>query len=221
MKRDWNARARENAMHYVASSREEWSLAEFLESGRESVDAEVVPDLELIAGGRDPKQLRVLEIGCGMGRMTKHLADIFGEVHGIDVSGEMVARAREVLSDTPNAFVYETSGEDLRLFPDRFFDFVFSFIVLQHVPFREVVLGYLREAYRTLRPGGVFKFQVMGVVVEGERDTWVGVGFEEDELRRHADELGFEVLRTEGAGTQYFWNWWKSPGSPAPAAQTP
>jgi ubiquinone/menaquinone biosynthesis C-methylase UbiE len=211
MKREWNARARENAMHYVASSRDDWTLTEFLDSGRESVEAEVVRDLDLITGGRDPKELRVLEIGCGIGRMTKHLADLFGEVHGIDVAGEMVRRAREVLAGTPNAFVYETSGEDLRLFPDRFFDFVFSFIVLQHVPFREVVLAYLREAFRTLRPGCLFKFQVMGVVVEGERDTWVGVGFEEDELRRHADEIGFEVVRTEGAGTQYFWNWWRRP----------
>jgi ubiquinone/menaquinone biosynthesis C-methylase UbiE len=211
MKRDWNARARENAMHYVASGRDDWTLAEFLESGRESVEAEVVRDLELIAPGRDPKELRVLEIGCGLGRMTKHLADIFGEVHGIDVSGEMIARAREVLAGTSNVFVYETSGEDLRLFPDRFFDFVFSFIVLQHVPLKEVVVAYLREAYRTLRPGSVFKFQVMGVVVEGERDTWVGVGFTEDELRVLAGEIGFDVVRSEGAGTQYFWNWWRRP----------
>src|SRR5215211_9366863 len=103
MKRDWNARAQENAMHYVASGRDEWTVEEFFASGRESVEATVVPDLALIAGGHDPKALRVLEIGCGVGRMTRSLAELFGEVHGVDVSGEMVRRGRELLADVPNA----------------------------------------------------------------------------------------------------------------------
>jgi len=34
--------------------------------------------------------MRVLEIGCGAGRLTRALAKLFGEVHGVDVSGEMV-----------------------------------------------------------------------------------------------------------------------------------
>jgi len=209
MKRDWNARAQENAMHYVASGRDEWTVEEFFASGRESVEATVVPDLALIAGGRDPKALRVLEIGCGIGRMTRSLAELFGEVHGVDVSGEMVRRGRELLADVPNAFLHETNGEDLSTFPDAFFDFAYSFIVFQHIPFREVVLGYLGETWRTLRPGSVFTFQAQGVVLPGERDTWVGVGFEEDELHAIAAELGFEVVRSDGARTQYFWNRWR------------
>jgi len=70
-------------------------------------------------------------------------------------------------------------------------------------------VSYLREAHRTLRPGGVFKFQVQGVVLPGERDTWVGVGFTPDEMTEHARAIGFDVVRSEGAGTQYFWQLWR------------
>ena len=33
-----------------------------------------------------------IEIGCGAGRITRALARLFGEVHGVDISGEMVCR---------------------------------------------------------------------------------------------------------------------------------
>ncbi len=37
--------------------------------------------------------MRVLEIGCGAGSITRALARLFGEVHAVDVSGEMAALA--------------------------------------------------------------------------------------------------------------------------------
>jgi len=58
----------------------------------------VVKDLELITDGTDPKKMRILEIGCGAGRMTKYLAELFGEVHGVDVSDEMVRVGRDRLN---------------------------------------------------------------------------------------------------------------------------
>ena len=47
-----------------------------------------------ICQGKDPKQMRVLEIGCGAGRVTRALASVFGEVYAVDISGEMVRQAR-------------------------------------------------------------------------------------------------------------------------------
>ena len=91
MREDWDARARENAFHYIASSQEEWRVEEFLGSGEESVQEAILDDLEIICQGREPKQMRVLEIGCGAGRMTRALARVFGEVHGVDVSGALLS----------------------------------------------------------------------------------------------------------------------------------
>ena len=210
MKTDWDARARADAMHFVASQRLDWDEQAFSESGRGAVAELVEADLERVCAGRDPGAMRALEIGCGIGRMTEHLAGVFGEVYGTDVSGEMIVRGRRRLAQLGNVTLLETSGSDLSPFEDDFFDFAFSFIVFQHVPSKEIVLANLREAHRTLRPGAIIKFQVKGLPPDpAPADTWVGVSFDCDELERTAEEIGFDVLGCEGAGTLYLWSWWR------------
>lgn len=207
MKSDWNERARENAMYYVVSAHKDWDEDEFFASGGINVRDQILADLDEICRGRDPNQMTMLEIGCGVGRMTMHLAKIFGRVEAVDVSGEMIARARENVADLDNVGLSETSGADLSPFPDDHFDFCFSFIVFQHIPERDAVIGYLKEAHRTLKRDCLFKFQVQGGYLE-QTDTWLGVGFSEQEMTELADEIGFEVIQMSGQGTQYFWNWW-------------
>jgi SAM-dependent methyltransferase len=207
MKSDWDERARENAMYYVVSARKDWDEEEFFESGAINTHDTILSELDTICRGLDPKEMTILEIGCGVGRMTRHLADIFGQVEAVDVSGEMIARARENLSGLANVGLHEVGGADLSPFPGAHFDFCFSFIVFQHIPLREAVVAYLREVHRTLKKDRLFKFQVQGGYLE-ETDTWLGVGFTEQEMLDLADEIGFEVLRMSGQGTQYFWNWW-------------
>jgi ubiquinone/menaquinone biosynthesis C-methylase UbiE len=200
-------------MHYIASGKPEWEADDFYASGAENIRELVVSELDLLTGGRDPRELRALDIGCGMGRLTRALGAVFGEAHGVDVSGEMVARGNERLAHVRNVQLHETSGVDFALFEDASFDFAFSFIVFQHVPSREAVVSNLREAHRVLRPGSMFKFQVQGsqhpAYLAAPKDTWLGVSFSEQELRELANEIGFDVLRGEGAGTQYFWQWWR------------
>ncbi len=97
MRHDWDARAREDARYYVASGKREWTAQEFFRSGETNVREQILTDMTNICQGRDPARMRVLEIGCGAGRITRALAKIFGRVDGVDVSGEMVARARAAL----------------------------------------------------------------------------------------------------------------------------
>lgn len=162
MREDWDRRARENARYYIATGREEWSDEEFFASGQAEVDEQILNDMENICQERDPKQMRVLEIGCGAGRVTRALAGVFGEVHAVDVSGEMVARARDALREVPNVAVYQNNGMDLSVVPELPFDFAFSMLVMQHIPNRDVVQKYFEEAARLLKPGGLFKVQMLG-----------------------------------------------------------
>ena len=113
MKRDWNDRARQDAKWFINTARLAQPEKDFDKDGARDVDRLVVSDLALLTQGKDPKQLRILELGCGIGRMTKHLASLFGEVHATDVSGEMINRAKERLTGTSNATLYETNGYDL------------------------------------------------------------------------------------------------------------
>jgi SAM-dependent methyltransferase len=209
MRDDWDQRARENARYYVATETREWTDQEFFASGERTVAGEILTDMGNICQGKPPAEMRVLEIGCGAGRVTRALANLFGEVHAVDVSGEMVRQAALALHDRPNAFVYQNNGKDLTVVPALPFDFAFSSIVFQHIPSREVIESYVREVHRLLRPGALFKFQVQGdsTLQTKPDDTWLGVPFSERQAAEMAYRCGFDPRYRHGAGEQYFWLW--------------
>jgi SAM-dependent methyltransferase len=209
MRRDWDERARDNARYYVATGKDDWSDEDFFQSGERTVAEEVKTDMINICQGKQPGQMRVLEIGCGAGRVTRALSNLFGEVHGVDVSGEMVKLAGKALADRPNAHVYQNNGTDLKVIPVGDFDFAFSSIVFQHIPSREIIENYVREVGRLLRPGCLFKFQVQGdaSLETMPDDTWLGAAFSDEQAVAMAERCGFEPRYRHGAGEQYFWLW--------------
>jgi SAM-dependent methyltransferase len=221
MRRDWDQRARENARYYVATGQERWSDEEFYKSGQSTVEEEILNDLVNVCQGMDPKDMRVLEIGCGAGRVTRALAGFFGQVYAVDISRQMVRQARRAVEGFPNVRVFRNNGMDLGAVREHWWnrfglgaklqiDFAFSCIVFQHIPSREIIESYAREVHRLLRPGALFKFQVQGAaLVEAEPDsTWVGVPFSERDARQMAERSGFEMRYHNGAGSQYYWLWY-------------
>ncbi len=213
MRTEWDAHAKENAYHYVESSQESWTSEEFYESGRRSVEELIVNDAGRIYRGADPKQMTMLEIGCGAGRMTRALAEIFGEVHAIDVSGEMIAKAREALAGVENIHFHHTNGTDLAAIPDVKFDFAFSFIVFQHIPEQAIIERYIHDVADRLKPGGLFKFQVQGYWRSRKEvhDSWLGCTITARDALRITDETGLRLEGHEGVGTEYFWLWLAKP----------
>ena len=209
MRGEWDRRARENARYFVNTARSDWTDEEFFASGERTVAEEILTDMTNICQGRDPKRMRVLEIGCGAGRVTRALAGIFGEVYAVDVSGEMVRQARTALAGLDNVHVEQNNGRDLRVLGNIRVDFAFSSIVFQHIPSKEIIEDYVGEVHRLLRRGGLFKFQVQGdpTIERAADDTWIGVAFSEEEVVRMALRRGFEPRYRHGAGTQYFWLW--------------
>src|SRR5450432_4841085 len=113
MRRDWNRRALENARHFVVTGQTEWSDEEFFQSGMITLEEEILNDLPNVCQGRDPKDMKVLEIGCGAGRVTRAFAGFFGSVYAVDISREMVRQAQQAVSDFPNAHVFRNNGKDL------------------------------------------------------------------------------------------------------------
>jgi len=217
MRNDWDQRARENAEHYIANSTKEWKDREFYRTGEINVATDVMPDMyRICAGKQSPLDLTALEIGCGVGRMTRMLARIFRHVTAVDVSKEMIDRARVNLADLHNVTLILCDGATLSAVPDESHDFAFSFIVFQHIPSTEVIASYCREVRRVLRPGSLFKFQVNGVVWDrhgSPPDTWVGVSFAEADAQRLCQQSGFQWEMSQGAGTQFFWLWLRKPQS--------
>ncbi len=209
MRRDWDVRARENARHYVDTSRTDWTDEAFFASGEQGVAEEILTDMGNICQGKDPSQMRIIEIGCGAGRLTRALSKVFGEVHAVDISSEMVDQARKALADRPNAHIYQNNGCDLTVLPPLEYDFAYSAIVFQHIPSREIIENYVREVHRLLRPGGLFKFWVQGDMrtESSPDDSWLGVPFSDADATAMAYRCGFEPRYRHGAGNQYFILW--------------
>jgi len=217
LKQAWDERARENARHYIATLQPQWTDEEFFASGESTVEGHIRTDMENICQGRDPKQMRVLEIGCGAGRITRALANMFGEVHAVDISGEMIDRATAALKDRPNAHVYQNNGIDLSPIPSQPFDFAFSLYVFQHIPSYEIIESYIAEVSRLLRPGALFKFQAQGssLVEVNPEETWVGVPISVEKAGELAARHNFELRYNHGAETEEFWLWFfKQPAGP-------
>jgi ubiquinone/menaquinone biosynthesis C-methylase UbiE len=178
--------------------------------------------------------MTALEIGCGPGRLMLPLSETFGVIQGADVSGEMIALARENLKGIPRAEVRQNSGADLAGFADESVDFCYSFAVFQHIPDKEVVWSYLREACRVLKVGGILKFQCNGLpqpedagesqprvvgwslraavprcahrgLRGGEPDTWRGVSVRAEELASFMAQHNCQLLAMDRFDTQYLW----------------
>ncbi len=213
MRADWNARAQEDAHYYVAFGRRGQNESEFL-----STAADVIRDLEgelkrFSADAGAPSR-RALEIGCGPGRLMRPMSRHFGEIHGVDVSDEMVQQARDKLQDIPHAHAHHASGSDLALFPADHFDFVYSYAVFQHIPSAEVVFSYLRETIRVLKPGGFARLQINGLPRSARAyTTWEGVRIGGDEVREFARVNGVQLLSLTGVDTQYMWTTWQKPAA--------
>lgn len=94
----------------------------------------------------------VLDVGCGPGDLTAHIAEIVGEngsVVGIDPSKERIAIAQE--KATPRLSFYEGRAEDLSRFPSASIDVVFVNSTFHWV---EGQLTALKEIARVLKTGG-------------------------------------------------------------------
>lgn len=100
-----------------------------------------------------------LDFGCGPGRLTYALGKHFSRAVGVDISAPMIALAQQRQGATSNCEFICNDRDDLSVLPDASFDFIYSRIVLQHIP-PNLARGYVAEFVRVLRPGGLALFQV-------------------------------------------------------------
>lgn len=96
------------------------------------------------------EHLDVLDLGCGLGAYHAGLENVFGELHGLDVSARSVELAAE-----KHPFVNYASFDGGRMpYPDNRFDLVFTICVMHHVPPAQWE-NFVAEMKRVLKPSGL------------------------------------------------------------------
>ena len=106
----------------------------------EEDEGEEVGTLELLGAELRPTD-HVVEIGCGLGRMTRALAARAGGVTAIDVSPEMLERAQRLNPNLSTVAWTAGDGTTLAGIPDASADACMSHVVFQHIPDPAVTLG--------------------------------------------------------------------------------
>ena len=143
------------------------------------------------------------ELGCGVGRVTRFLAERFDHVIGADISRGNLELARQYLRDSSLPKVDLILLRDLQQLEDiDRYDFFYSVIVLQHNP-PPIIARFLSIILRNLRSGGAFLFQVpthipgyqFSVQSFLESDDLVGANFDMHALPMH---VVFQIIQEAG-----------------------
>lgn len=224
MRRFWDKRAEENAFFFVDNRLAYGNpdTERFWSSGEEVVD-EILALLGVELRPADS----VVEIGCGVGRLTRVLAARSKEVFALDISERMLQLARQHNSHLTNVTWLQGDGSSLSSIPPSSATVCFSHVVFQHIEDPAITLGYVREMGRVLQPGGWAAFQVsndervhkprrgaqrlsemaraaVGRAPRGQgHPSWLGSRVDLDDLYAAADSGEMEIERVKGEGTQF------------------
>ncbi len=146
---------------------------------------------------------RVLELGCGAGRIAHGLSLIgFGNVVGTDFSPAMVEVARAIAADSGGCAEFRVEDATGLSFADSSFDAaVFGFNGIMQIPLRRRRRLAMSEAARVLRPGGIFIFTTHdrdaprnAAYWRAERESWA-----EGTQHSALDEFG-DICYESGCG---------------------
>ena len=149
----WNAKAAENPYWYVSSygPYDERDLAEFWEAGRR-----IWHDVHHAIGVAPRHTDVVVEVGCGVGRLTRAIAADVAHVHAFDISEGMLTVARR--AGPPNATFHQSDGDSLAGVPSGAANLAIAYCVFQHLPSLAVLQRYVSEMARAVKSGGTIAF---------------------------------------------------------------
>jgi len=137
------------AEYLLVKTRNDYNqIAKEFSSSRAFLWEELLPLAKFVQNGD-----KILDLGCGNGRLFSMLKDKNVEYLGVDSSDRLIEIAKEKYKQEGAKFLVV---EALNLpFPETHFNEIFSIAVLHHIPSDEFRLDFLREIRRVLKPKGL------------------------------------------------------------------
>jgi ubiquinone/menaquinone biosynthesis C-methylase UbiE len=187
-----------------------------------AVDGSTNEDVVRLTGAYSARQVeaaldlragdRVLELGCGIGRIGRELAGKVAHWEGTDISANMLGVARDRLSGYPNVGLTELTRSNFKPLPTASFDKAYCVAVFIHMDKEDFYL-YLEDMARVLKPGGLLYFdawnltsrvgwrrfaaelvQYRDVVPAQRKDIGRNQFTGPEEVRMFLDQAGFDIL---------------------------
>jgi len=155
----WNELGKRDAFWSILTDSDKkdnkWNIEEFFTTGQK----EITSIIEYLKSLRINIQYKkALDFGCGVGRLTQALGYHFDEVYGVDIAPSMIELAEKYNVHGAKCKYCLNESDNLNLFADNTFNFIYSNIVFQHMK-PKYSKKYIKEFLRILLPGGLLIFQ--------------------------------------------------------------
>lgn len=163
-----------------------------------------LPEFNWLFKDIDFKNKKILDIGCGLGESSIFFAKKGAIVSAIDISEGVINKAKyKAAEENVEIKFFITNGEDLSLFEDESFDFVYAANLLHHLEIKEII----DEIRLKLNKGGSFFSWdpiAYNPVINIYRRMAMGVRtVDEHPLTRH--DINFICKRFSNSEIQFFW----------------
>ncbi|MGD9573099.1 MAG: class I SAM-dependent methyltransferase [Thermoleophilia bacterium] len=170
----------------------------------EAFDASGAQQADELADHLTPDRV-VMDLGCGIGRVARHVAPRVGRLIAADSSPAMLAFAQERMPDADNVDFVTVEGTRIPVADDEV-DFAYSLVTLQHLE-RESAFLLLRELRRVMRPGATAHLTFANLAAPEYLTAFVRYAengdaadprrarfYTEEELRIMLETSGFEAV---------------------------
>ena len=162
LKKNWDGFAENDPFWAILAedgrNKNRWLAEEFFQTGRDEIDS-IIKYIDSINLNETFPKGTALDFGCGAGRLTQPLAEHFNEVCGVDISSNFIRLAKKYNNYPGKCKYYLNKKDDLTIFENNKFNFIYSNIVLQHMK-PVCSKRYIAEFMRVLAPGGLLIFQM-------------------------------------------------------------
>ncbi len=158
----WEGLAQDDALWSILTDDEQkegkWDLSKFFAAGENEIT--VVFNF-LSKNNFLPQNFKnAIDFGCGVGRLSRFIAPYFQQTTGVDVAETMIKKARVLNAELSTSlnFIHNKQA-NLDIIENNSLSFIYSSIVLQHIPTNEGML-FISSFFKKLEKGGVAVFQV-------------------------------------------------------------